>query len=184
MQAACWVFNQPHLLMLLKSVLRAWVRPPGNHISWNAFYSFSALLPTITIPHCWSRKPGTDKSLDLSEWISEWGSGASEIHFLFHHLTSLTIQQQQGPFSNPVLSSSTPWYKTLTRTHHLSAISPNNAQSQSNHKKNQTNPNPKALVKTTGQVSSTVSRSRKARQYWGTVADSRVTWRCDLTLFY
>lgn len=50
MQTVCWVFNQTHLLTLLKSVLRAWIRSQRNHISWNAFYSFSAFLSTITIP--------------------------------------------------------------------------------------------------------------------------------------
>lgn len=42
--------------MLLKSVLRTWVRSERNCIIWNAFYSFSALLSTITILRLSSQK--------------------------------------------------------------------------------------------------------------------------------
>lgn len=47
------VFNQQCLLML---VLSTWIRSERNQVIWNAFYSFSALLSTITTPRLLKQK--------------------------------------------------------------------------------------------------------------------------------
>lgn len=64
------VFNQPCLLML---VLSTWIRSERNQIIWMLFTHLVLFFPLSLSPGHWSRKSGSDKSLDLSEWISELG---------------------------------------------------------------------------------------------------------------
>lgn len=67
---------QPCLLRLLKSVLRAWIRSEKNHIIWNAVYSSSACLSTITSPRLWKQKTWFKQKLRSFRVISELGRGA------------------------------------------------------------------------------------------------------------